>query len=210
MSAEEIFDVYDKHRAKIGTASRRRVHAEGLWHQTFHCWIVNRSAPGGWSLLFQLRHKDKDVFPNMLDISCAGHLLAGEAVEDGIRELHEELGIEAGIEDLLYCGCIAEENIVSAHLVDREFNHMFIYAFDDPLESYSFQRSEISGLFFIPIVEFQRLAEGTQEYIETEGLVVDETDGRVIRDRRTIGREHIAPNSSRYYELLFESIGKLV
>lgn len=209
MSADEIFDIFDEHRVKIGTATRHSVHAEGLWHQTFHCWILNRSKPEDWSLLLQLRHKDKDVFPNRLDISCAGHLQAGEDVEDGVRELHEELGIQAGIEDLTYCGWVAEENIVSAHLIDREFSHMFLYACDDPLESYSFQRSEISGLFLIPIAEFMGLINGTLEHIEIQGIVVGEADGQIVRDRRTVGREHFAPNSRSYYDLLFKSISML-
>jgi isopentenyldiphosphate isomerase len=209
MLTEEIFDVFNEQRVKIGTASRSSVHAEGLWHQTFHCWIVSRSASGGSSLLLQLRHKDKDVYPNMLDISCAGHLQSEEQVEDGIRELHEELGLVVDFEALHYCGCIAEENIISADLIDREFNHMFIYKCDDPLESYSFQRSEISGLFYIPIVEFLQLLDGTITTIDTEGVVVDEADERLIRVRRTIDREHIAPISKKYFELLFDNIAKL-
>lgn len=87
MSSDEWLDVFNEQMKKIGQASRKNVHAQGLWHQTFHCWIINKSTTGRWSLLFQLRRKDKDVFPNQHDISCAGHLLSGEAVEEGVREL---------------------------------------------------------------------------------------------------------------------------
>ena len=79
------------------------------------------------SLLFQLRHKDKDTYPGLLDVSCAGHLQSGETVEDGVRELEEELGITVPFHELIPCGMVAEENIISEHVVDREFNHIFIW-----------------------------------------------------------------------------------
>ncbi len=70
MSLNEIYDVFNAQMIKIGKDSRQNVHAKGLWHQAFHCWIINKSISGDWSLLFQLRHKDKDTFPNILRCNC--------------------------------------------------------------------------------------------------------------------------------------------
>jgi isopentenyldiphosphate isomerase len=64
MSLNEIFDVFNEQMVRIGEATRQSVHAQGLWHQTFHCWIVSKSNKGELNLLFQLRHKDKDTYPN--------------------------------------------------------------------------------------------------------------------------------------------------
>jgi hypothetical protein len=36
MSLNEIFDVFNEQMVRIGEATRQSVHAQGLWHQTFH------------------------------------------------------------------------------------------------------------------------------------------------------------------------------
>jgi isopentenyldiphosphate isomerase len=206
MSKSELFDIFDSQMLKIGVDSRENVHAKGLWHQTFHCWIVNMSTSGGGSLLFQLRHKDKDTYPLLLDISCAGHLLSGETVEDGVRELKEELGITLSIEELNYCGMAAEESIISKDLIDREFNHVFIHYSDKALEEYDFQLSEISGLFFINIKQFQQLLRGQVNSIMTEGIILDELNQKKRSIKRKVNIDDFTPNSDRYYQLLFEKL----
>ena len=41
--AEELIDIYDEKMNLLGTATREQAHREGLWHTSFHCWIVRRS-----------------------------------------------------------------------------------------------------------------------------------------------------------------------
>src|SRR4051794_1911294 len=103
MGEDELLDVFDDNMELIRKAPRAEVHAKGLWHQTFHCWIV-RAAHDGQYVLFQRRGPTKKVFPNTLDITAAGHLQSGETVEDGIREVNEELGISARYGDLIPLG----------------------------------------------------------------------------------------------------------
>src|SRR5690606_40093494 len=43
--------------------------------------------------LMQQRGLAKDTNPGMLDPAVSGHLGAGESVEDGFREMEEEIGI---------------------------------------------------------------------------------------------------------------------
>lgn len=43
MSQDEVFDVLNEQMIKVGEATRQKVHGQGLWHQTFHCWIVHTS-----------------------------------------------------------------------------------------------------------------------------------------------------------------------
>lgn len=45
--AEELIDIYDEKMNLLGTATREQAHREGLWHTSFHCWIVRRS-PDTW------------------------------------------------------------------------------------------------------------------------------------------------------------------
>ncbi|WP_438350671.1 NUDIX hydrolase [Paenibacillus sp. FA6] len=193
MSQIEQFDIFDYEMIKIGVETRENVHSRGLWHQTFHCWVINNSVSEGGSVLLQLRHKDKDTFPGLLDISCAGHLQSGETIEDGVRELEEELGISASLSELFYCGMVAQENVISNELIDREFNHVFIHENNKPLEEYNFQKDEISGLFFANIKDFKRLLSGDVDFFWVDGVVIDELDQQ-IHERRKIQGHDLTPN----------------
>lgn len=206
MCQDEWFDIFDDRMNRIGTDTRRNAHAKGLWHQTFHCWIVHPSLGEEGSLLFQLRHKDKDTFPGRLDTSCAGHLQAGETVEDGVRELREELGLDVPFDQLVFCGTSAEESRPSPDIVDREFSHVFLYMCTQELESYDFQREEISGLYFVDIRAFRRLLAGETEFLDIQGVLADEATGELRSDGKTVTPESFTPNTEDYYKLLFNRL----
>ncbi|WP_379134865.1 NUDIX domain-containing protein [Paenibacillus sp. sgz500958] len=208
MTPIEMLDVFDEQMGWTGTDSRDNVHRKGLWHQTFHCWVIHPWEGEGGSLLFQLRHPDKETYPGLLDISCAGHLQAGEAVRDGVRELKEELGLDVPFEELIFCGMNAEEVVLSDTYIDREFNHVFIYKTDKPLSEYHFQRTEISGLYLVKIKDYRDLLNGDIESVWVEGIASDES-GQVVRpDQRRIQRDDFTPNSDDYYRILFDFLEK--
>ncbi|GGH27041.1 NUDIX hydrolase [Paenibacillus segetis] len=209
MNNIEYFDIYNENMFKIGKESRQRVHSLGLWHQTFHCWIIKDTPSEGLCLLFQLRHKDKDIFPSLLDISCAGHLQTGEAVEDGVRELEEELGLSVLIDDLIYCGMVAQEHVVSSHLVDREFNHVFIYESNKSLRDYHIQKDEITGLFWIALKDFKELLNGERDHVASEGIIADEVSGLMLSDTRELRRKDFTPISDEYFKVLFAKMERM-
>ncbi|WP_138495000.1 NUDIX hydrolase [Paenibacillus pinistramenti] len=207
MASEEMLDTFTEQLERTGSASRRQVHAEGLWHQTFQCWLIDRQTdPADPGLLFQLRAEDKETFPGKLDISCAGHLLAGETPADGIRELEEELGIAVNPEDLHYCGTVAQESFISAELTDREFNHVYVYESSLPLAEYPFQRSEISGLFRIGLKDYKALLSGELAEVEARsGIRHDRVQDKLYPAAERFTLEDFTPNSEAYYKLLFEA-----
>ena len=95
---EELIDVTDEEGKVLGvTASKREVHIKGLWHQTADVWIYNSRG----EILLQKRSDSKESYPGLLDVSAAGHVSAGETpIQTALRELKEELGINAAAEDL--------------------------------------------------------------------------------------------------------------
>lgn len=149
----EKIDVFDANYNRIGSMDRMAVHKQGLWHHTFHCWIVregNRTDDD--VLLFQLRSAKKKNYPNMLDITGAGHLLSGETPLDGIREVEEELGLELTEEnDLKYLGIKHDIMDESNGVRNREFAHVYIAREKRNLFQYRLQASEVSGLVEVPI-----------------------------------------------------------
>jgi len=206
MSQQERFDIFNEQMIKIGVDTRANVHARGLWHQTFHCWVLNNSKT---EILLQLRQNDKDTYPGLLDISCAGHLLSGETVEDGVRELEEELGISSSFEELIFCGMVAQENLISSELIDREFNHVFLLKSNKAIEDFNFQLEEISGLFYVSIIDFKKLLYGDIDSFWISGIVIDEVNQLKRHDKRKLQKHNLTPNSNEYYDLLFEKIDNL-
>jgi isopentenyldiphosphate isomerase len=201
---EEVFDIFTSTMEKIGTASRSEVHDRGLWHQTFHCWIVSKET-GKPSVLLQHRHPDKDTFPGLLDISSAGHLKAGELVEEGIRELEEELGIKVSFNALLPCGVYAEEDYLPDHRVDREFCHIFILGCDQPLTQYQFQREEIIGLCLVDANEFEQLILGNEHTALAKSIYLTE-DGQLEESTKYISIEDIVPHDKAYYDVIIQAL----
>ena len=99
--ADELIDIFDENMNLLGTALKSQAHREGLWHKTFHCWLARKNDEGRVMVWLQLRNKDKSIYPDMLDVSAAGHVKSGEEVKDGYREVTEELGLSLQKDDLV-------------------------------------------------------------------------------------------------------------
>lgn len=201
---QESFDIFDERMNRIGTATRADTHKNGYWHQTFHCWIATRDDDGQPLLLFQKRHPAKDTHPGKYDITSAGHLLAGETVEDGVRELEEELGLRAAFADLIRIGTFPVE-MRYRDLIDREFYHTFLYECNLPLEQYRLQPDEVVGLVRIGADEAARLFAGDTETVSASGLETA-ADGRLVPVDRLLRRGDFVPHGELYYRTVFGAI----
>ena len=89
---EEIIDLLDEKGKVIGEVSKEKAHKSGLFHRVVHVWILNDKN----QILVQRRSKAKDFYPNVWDVSFAGHIHAGESSLDAaLREGKEELAMVA-------------------------------------------------------------------------------------------------------------------
>lgn len=89
--ADEQVAVYDAEGNTIGTASRSRVYAEGLWHAS--SGVLLRSVDGS-RLYVHRRTLTKAVFAGMHDCLAGGVVDPGETpLQTATRELAEELGV---------------------------------------------------------------------------------------------------------------------
>jgi isopentenyl-diphosphate delta-isomerase type 1 len=94
----EILEIVDSHDKVIGTGSRGEIHRMGFFHRAVHMFVFN---PAG-QVYIQRRSRSKDRHPGKLDSSAAGHVDPGETYEEtAIRELQEELGIQAEVKEIL-------------------------------------------------------------------------------------------------------------
>jgi len=97
----ELLDVTDDKGKLLGTTKdRKQVHKDGDWHRVVYLWVVSNG-----KILIQRRAATKDTFPNLLDVSVNGHVMAGESCEAAAkREAKEELGISISKKDMMPLG----------------------------------------------------------------------------------------------------------
>ena len=169
----ELLDIYNDNFQKIGTKPRHEVHRDGDWHRVFHCWVIYRDKEGKDWVILQKRGANQDTYPNMLDISAAGHYGAGETVADGVRELHEELGLtDVQFTDLIpvgrRIGVAAEDGFI-----DRQVADVFLYLCDQPLEQYRYQTDEIAGLVALEVEQGISLCVGEVMSIDIPAVGYD-------------------------------------
>ena len=93
----EIFDVVDAQDHVTGQLSRHEVHRQKLLHRAVHIFVFNQRG----EVFLQRRSRWKDVHPRRWDSSAAGHVNAGQTYhETAPRELEEELGVSAPVEEI--------------------------------------------------------------------------------------------------------------
>lgn len=202
--AEERFDIYDENMNPAGTAVRSEVHAHGYWHRTFHCWLARKEGNRTF-VRFQLRQSIKDTHPDYYDITCAGHLAAGETVRDAVRELEEELGITASYEQLIPLGEVKEEFRGTAKgvpFIDREVSEVYGLLSDVPLQQLRLQPEEVAGVYEADCGELLRLFEGNVSSVSAAGVrLQQQPDGSfsLIPVLASVSAERFVPRNASYY-----------
>lgn len=205
MESEKI-NVYDEDGKHLGAAARKEIHEKGLWHETFHCWIVTKEE-GRCFIHLQIRSSTKKDFPDLLDISAAGHLLSQETVEDGIREVEEELGIKVAYEDLISLGIIKDQ-IVEQSFIDNERCHTFLYMPKGEIDdAYVLQKEEVAGMVKADFESFYALCFGDMEEITVEGFQIS-ADQNKSEIQKKVGLKDLVPHSQAYLEQAATLIGQ--
>jgi isopentenyl-diphosphate delta-isomerase type 1 len=153
---EEFFDVLDEYGNLTGKVCPRSiVHRNGYYHATVHIWVINKSG----SILLQKRSGTKDTHPGLWDISCAGHLSAGDTPLDAaVRELNEELGISVDSPSCfqflfrVYKSYRSPDNMIK----DNEFSDVYVLQVEDTTKI-TFCPQEISEVKYISVAEFEQM-----------------------------------------------------
>ncbi|WP_462413328.1 NUDIX hydrolase [Neobacillus sp. Marseille-QA0830] len=199
----EMLRIFDKDRNFVGAATRADAHRLGLWHEVFHCWFIGHVAGVDYIYLQIRSHRKKD-YPNLLDITAAGHLLEGETVQDGIREVKEEIGIDLLMEDLVPLG-IVSYSAISENLKDNEHAHVFLYETHQELEDFILQEEEVSGISRIPFSSFFELWLGELERVPVEGFKVQE-DGSRMKFLQIMTKTQFVQHVPPYFEKVLPAI----
>lgn len=157
----ELFDEIEEDGSRTGLVKERGVvHEDGTLHATVHTWIVRPNEKSGYDLLLQKRSRRKDSNPGCWDISSAGHIEAGHGyLESALRELKEELGIEADPEQLREIGtrrCGFESEFYGRPFRDNELSMIYIYQEPIDIKKLILQESEVSEVAWMDYSECLR------------------------------------------------------
>lgn len=158
--SKEYFDLLDENGNKTGKIKlRTEVHRDGDWHKAVHIWIINNKG----DVLLQRRCATKDSNPNMLDISSAGHLSAGDdSLTGAIRELKEELNLDVNKEELQFIKTLKRSSKYTSTFINNEFDDLYILRTVKTINDMKFQEDEISEIFFVPYKKFKEMVNNKQ------------------------------------------------
>jgi isopentenyl-diphosphate delta-isomerase type 1 len=151
----DLIDILDAHGDKTGvTKSASQVHTDGDWHRTVHVWILNSKN----QLLLQRRSPQKKNFPNMWDISAAGHIDAGEdSIDTAIRETKEEIGVDLAPTDLELLFTQTQQFALNqGTFVENKFDDVYLVRRDVDIAGLVLQPEEVTEMRFIDVSEFEQ------------------------------------------------------
>lgn len=202
----ELLKVFDQQENWIGTDTRSEVHKAGYWHETFHCWLTERIGKEDF-LFFQIRSSAKKDYPNLLDITAAGHILAEESPMDGLREVKEELGLDLALEDLHSLGVI-KDSLNGPGFIDNELCHVFLHTKHQPFDNYWLQIEEVSGIMMASVTEFENLWFGKVREIKVEGFLSNGNNEKKSHSM-VVAKNDFVTHEDTYIESIIKAIRNL-
>ncbi len=205
--ADELLALCDAQGRPLATARPRGViHRDGLWHCSFHCWVV-QAAPRGAALVLQRRAPTKATWPGAWDVSAAGHYRPGEGLAGGLREIEEELGLRVSAAELVPLERHREVLRYPTGLRDREYQDVYLVRRDEPLRAYRPDPREVTGLVALPAAAVAALARGALGHLVGRGWVLG-ADGW-SEQRVRVPRARLVTRAGRYYERLARAARRL-
>jgi 8-oxo-dGTP pyrophosphatase MutT (NUDIX family) len=145
-----LIDIYDDRYQWTGRADKRDAHRRGLWHRVFTCLVVH---PERRTVTLQAKQPALYGFdrPDFLDVSVGGHYEAGEDIAGGVREIHEELGLEVAFSALVPIGVRQTAATLAPDYIANEFQHIFLLPTSTALAISARENAEVRGLVELPL-----------------------------------------------------------
>ena len=151
---DEMVEVMNQDGQPTGIYKMRsHVHRSGEWHNSVHVWVIYED-----KVLLQKRNADRESFPDMYDVSAAGHVSAGETPElAAVRETEEEIALRIDEKDLISVGvlrlCYSDKQKA---YISNEFNYIFAYKSDHQIENIHYDTREMQSIDWVHIEDLKR------------------------------------------------------
>lgn len=173
---DEYIDILNENNKKTGrTCLKTEAHQKGFLHASAHIWIFNKN------IIIQKRAENKDTFPNLWDVSVAGHISAGETPDvSALREVEEEIGLKINKEHLNYLGTSKNKIQHHTNLIDYELHHIFLCEIQFNINTLKIQKEEVAK--------------------------IKSTDIESLIHKVTFDSNRFVPHGKDYYTFVFNSI----
>jgi len=140
---KKLLNIVDENDNIIGAEERKVIHEKGLLHREVHIWFVTPNN----QIIFQHRAKNKDTFPDLLDISVAGHVEIGDSyIETAIKEVEEETGVKIKQSDLIFIDKIrrdSEDKITKMN--NNTFREVYMFTYKGDISDLKIEKDEGMG-----------------------------------------------------------------
>ena len=121
-------------------------------HASVHVWFYTDTG----KILLQKRSPNKIAFPNLWDVSVAGHISAGEdTITSALREIEEEIGLSISKDELQEIGSYHEKHQHAPDFIENEIHHIYIGRIFASINELKIQEEELSAIKLIPIDTFK-------------------------------------------------------
>ena len=176
----ELIDIVDKQGVPTGKSiPKSEIHSEGHLHNTAHVWMYNIKG----EVLLQQRAASKTICPLLWDVSVAGHVDAGETIEQAaIREAKEEIGIVISEHQLNKIGVFKCFQSYTNGIIDNEFHNTYITEINVTIEQLRLQKDEVEDMKFVSLSGFKQLLSNSKN------------------------NNHFVPSNKKYYEFVLNAI----
>lgn len=175
----EYLDYYDADGNYLGYKSRDKVHKEGLWHNTVHCWLYENDG----SIYFQIRSSSHKFYT-----TASGHVLKGETIKEGFRrEIKEEIGLDIDSSDATFVDVVPwrMDKMKNGVLIkDRARANVYVDLFEGDINSFKFDPNEVLGVVKVKaknVLELFKKGKG-----EIPAIIITTKDNKNIRENRMV------------------------
>lgn len=144
----EEWKIYNENNEATGKLLPRGSHLEeGDYYRVVAAIIINKEG----KILITRRSPEKINYPNKLECTC-GTLKPDEDPKIGIqREISEEIGIKASLEDLEFLGILKQRD---------KFSYIYLLKTGAKDQDLSFQEEEVAGGGFYKKDDFLKFLDG--------------------------------------------------
>ena len=152
---DEYIDIVTKEGLFTGkSVLKSKIHLKGYYHITAHVWLYTKQG----EILLAQRAASKSICPLLWDVSVAGHIDAGETIEQAaIREIKEEIGLQLTESSLYKIGVFECFQNYTNGIIDNEFHHTFISELIANIKELVLDKNEVEGVKLVSLHEFQNL-----------------------------------------------------
>lgn len=154
-------------------ATKKDIYTKGLLHIVSHIWIW-KADKNGCSVLLQKRSANKSTWPNLYDISAAGHVDLGETqLDTALRETEEEIGVKIDASKLKLINVFRAYLIAGEGFIENEFQWLYIYQLA-PDTTFRLEADEVSSTEWKTLEDFKKETTDHQErYVPHGDLYFD-------------------------------------